>query len=88
MEKITDHKKDIRAQGLVEYILIISLLAISSILALNLTGVTVRDIYESIFNVFGNQERVLLADDFQDLNNWKAVFGPNKWKSRRGVVID
>ncbi len=65
-----------KAQGLLEYILIVSLLVIIAILVLSGLGISVKDVFASIF---GPQEEVYLFDNFKDLANWKAIYGANKW---------
>jgi len=75
-------KKKIHGQGLVEYAILISLIAVGVGLALNLYGVSVRDAYcYAADKVSGGEacKPVLVCeDDFSaDLAEWKAIQGKN-----------
>jgi hypothetical protein len=70
-----------RAQGLLEYVALISLLMIGSLLVLNLYGVSVSDLYCNAATAIGSQEACLAQETYcedtfdGDLNGWKPSYG-------------
>ena len=64
-------------QGLIEYGAILALIAAVIILVLNLTGVSIRDLYCRVIASLGVEgvcETAYCQDDFNDLNNWSLRY--------------
>jgi hypothetical protein len=77
----------INGQGFIEYILIIVLVGLSVIMALRLTGVSVSDLYQRIVAGFGEDSKTILSENFHNLNNWKQIFGADKWAIKDGWLV-
>jgi hypothetical protein len=75
-------------QGLAEYMLLLALVAILSVLALNLGGMTIKQVFCKAIASLGGQPAVcsasLFQDDFNNLKNWQIVNG--NWKSTNGQL--
>ena len=78
------------AQGMVEYALILLLIAIASLLILQLSGISVRDVYCRVASGFGANAcggTAYCKDDFSNLNGWKVSAGPaTGWKIVNGQM--
>lgn len=122
-------EKRLAAQGVVEYLLLLLLLAASTALALRLSGVSLREAYQKAVGAFQPtatptevsdatptetptitptvsitkaatvtptgfkpiatepkpveteppQQKVYVSDDFQNLDQWKSIYGKNEW---------
>ena len=78
-----DKQRQEQGQGLVEYALIASLVALVAILILNILGVSLQDIFISVVRTFQGEGQptaseetstTLFSDDFEDgLGNWKLL---------------
>lgn len=75
-----------RAQGFVEYILLIALISGTVALSLRALGITVRDIYCLVAGTFGFDQTCVhyFYDPFDTLDAWKVVSG--KWSVRNGKL--
>jgi Flp pilus assembly pilin Flp len=71
-------------QGMVEYALLLLLVAIGTLLGLQLMGISVRDVYCRIASGFSANacSSALCQDDFNNLNGSQGVTGP--WKTSDG----
>ena len=79
----------LKGQGLVEYALILALIAIGSFITLDVTGYSVRDVYCAVAEGFGAAdacagERVYCGDDFANLDNWESNWGT--WTADEGKI--
>ena len=75
-------------QGFLEYALIISLIPIAVFLVLNLTGVSLRDVYCSVIGIFGSKacNASYFADEFDSLDQWQVING--NWKNIDGQLCN
>ncbi len=73
-------------QGLVEYVLIILLIAIAVMLAVKASGINLTAVYCNIIKGSGGNSGTcsssLFSDDFNNLNNWKIISG--NWAVKNG----
>ena len=74
-------------QGFIEYVLIIVLVALSVIMALKLTGVSISDLYQRVVSGFGEESKTILSERFDNLDNWKQIFGSDKWAIKDGWLV-
>jgi fructan beta-fructosidase len=81
-------KRNSLGQSLVEYALLIVLIALIVILVLSLLGVNLTDVYCYISEKLGTQPAVctgsLFSDDFNNLSNWEIISG--KWEIKNGKL--
>lgn len=78
-----------KGQGLIEYALILALIAVGSLIALEVTGYSVRDVYCKVAEGFGAEdacagEQVYCEDEFDNLDNWVAQYG--SWTNEDGKM--
>lgn len=75
-------------QGLLEYVLIVSLIPILLILILNLTGMSVKDLYCEIASNFGSKActNTYFSDSFENLDQWEIISG--KWETVDGRLCN
>ena len=77
-------------QGLVEYALILALVAVVVLIVLQISGYTVRDAYCAVAEGLGAdeacaaREQVYCEDDFANLDNWKTNWGT--WTNIDGKI--
>lgn len=68
-----------KGQGLVEYALLISLIALASLLALQVLGVSLGDVYcdvtAAINLTAACSPKAICEDSFESLENWKSYYG-------------
>ncbi|RLE02741.1 MAG: hypothetical protein DRJ13_05250 [Bacteroidetes bacterium] len=77
-----------QGQGILEYVLIISLIPIAILLIMNITGVSVRDAYCSVMNIFGSKvcHESYFSDEFDNLDQWQIMYG--NWKINDGRLCN
>jgi Flp pilus assembly pilin Flp len=71
--------KRFAAQGMVEYALVLVLIAIASLLILQLSGVSIRDVYCRVAAGLGANacgQTAYCQDNFANLGGWKVSAGP------------
>jgi hypothetical protein len=78
-------------QGLVEYALILLLVAISSLLILQLSGVSIRDVYCRVAAGFSANACAISTaycqDNFKSLSGWQVTAGPSTgWQIVNGQL--
>lgn len=77
----------VHGQGLIEYVLIILLIAIGTIEALALFGINLRDTFTKTacaLKIEKACKRLYFADEFDTLDAWKIISG--KWKVENGQL--
>ena len=79
-------------QSLIEYALILALVAVLAIIILTILGVSVSDVYCSIVGIFGGdpagcQVSLLWSDLFDDLDDWNFTRG-NGWELDEGQLCN
>lgn len=84
MRKLGSHAS---GQGFIEYVLIIVLVALSAIMVLKLTGVSISDLYQKIVAGFGEESKTILSENFDNLDNWKQIYGSDKWAIKDGWLV-
>jgi len=89
MRKIP-YKKDLKGQGLTEYILILAIIVIGTVATLQITGYSVRDVYCAAIEGLGGTaqtcqtEQVYCDDGFDNLDNWTSQYGG--WTNQDGKM--
>jgi len=80
--------KRVPGQGILEYVLIISLIPVVLWLVLNLTGVSLRDAYCSVIDTFGIDacQASYFSDSFDNLDQWDIIDG--NWQINDGKLCD
>jgi hypothetical protein len=76
----SSQQKGFRGQGLVEYVLILAMTVVGALIALQVTGYSVRDVYCAAARGLGATDvcagqQVYCEDDFENLDNWKTNWG-------------
>ncbi len=82
-------RQSTKGQGLVEYVLIAALIIASVLVALELTGYTLRDAYCRAAQGLGSkkacaEEEIYCEDDFASSDNWTSQYG--NWKNKDGQL--
>lgn len=81
-------KNSKNGQGLIEYLLIIVLITMVGFLSLKISGVNTSGVFDKISSsLFGEQSKTIISDAFDNLNNWKSIFGSNNWKIVDGRLV-
>jgi len=91
-----------KAQSLIEYVLILALFTVLTVVGLHLTGVKTNDLFSRIGAVFDistdqtsgdptsepteESDIVYAMDDFSDLDDWKKISGPHCWRTTGGIL--
>lgn len=82
--------KQCAGQGMVEYALILLLIAIASLLVLQLSGVSVSEVYCKVASGFSANacgKTAYCQDGFDNLNGWKTTSGPQtSWVTSNGQL--
>lgn len=81
--------KKTRGQGLVEYVIIIALVVIGTLVALDATGYSLREAYCDAANALGNDntcaaEEIYCQDDFSTADDWTSQYG--RWTNQDGKM--
>ena len=77
-----------KGQGVIEYVLLLLLLAVITTSTLKLTGVNLSDTFTRISTAISGKSKVLFNDQFNDLSGWNSIFGPNSWKVVNGYLTN
>jgi len=89
MENVRRTKVLNKGQGLVEYSLILAMLVVTTLLSLNLMGISVQDAYENIVNQFSGDEidqcQTYYENTFDgDLDDWTRLEPDKLWGFWKG----
>lgn len=77
-----------KGQGIIEYVLLLLLLAVITTSSLKLAGVNLSNVFMRISGAISGKSKVLLDDQFNDLSGWNSIFGPNSWKVVSGYLTN
>jgi hypothetical protein len=72
-----------KGQGVIEFVLILTLVAATSILSLNLMGVSIQEAYASVVEAFTGEDpcQTYYQSSFdEDLDGWSRLKTPGFWR--------
>lgn len=96
-------RRNSSGQAIIEYVLVLALLGLIGAVGLHLMGGSSAGVFERIKEVFGGGQgtsepasdnsspaspvTTYLTDEFENLNNWFKINGPNCWKTPNGALV-
>lgn len=73
-------------QALLEYALILVLGVLVSLVGAHAMGLSVSDLSDKLGGIFNKSASILVSDNFDDLDSWKKIYGPNCWGTSNGSL--